>query len=489
MQSKENRVLWKEEVDQLLKQLKITPGYGLKAMTQLRIHSHGEEKALFEKLDTIEDLIRILSTHAYVEKQIYEFFRTLPDIHQELEDLLLGYVPTYESCLKLKLFLLQHGVLELKAPVLFHEKVFPVSRFLHRTMCLHILDPGCQGLPTFYLDGSFSLTLMELRSQKRKLDQHMKGASEEELPCLLELRQKIVDKEVLEEDRTLQQIAKALYPFASEWYEYILLLSDFELSFAKACMAIQRNMVRPQLSKTGSMSWSGLRHPLVEEYLLKKKQQYIPVDVECEPGTTVITGANMSGKSVTMRAIFINCFLFQAGFFVFASGANLPLFEQLTFLEEARHDAEQGISSFASEVMQLQHHIDLYKDRFVLLGLDEFARSTNPDEGTALVQAVTSYFNQLRGFTIIATHYDDVAEEAKRHYRVRGFSHVDEQVTQELALSNEPLLKLQKYMDYRLDLVLSKEQIPKEARLICRTFRLEPEILSYMEKKITKENM
>ncbi|MPM77115.1 Endonuclease MutS2 [bioreactor metagenome] len=197
----------------------------------------------------------------------------------------------------------------------------------------------------------------------------------------------------------------------------------------------------------------------------------------------------MSGKSVTMRAIFINCFLFQAGFFVFASGANLPLFEQLTFLEEARHDAEQGISSFASEVMQLQHHIDLYKDRFVLLGLDEFARSTNPDEGTALVQAVTSYFNQLRGFTIIATHYDDVAEEAKRHYRVRGFSHVDEQVTQELALSNEPLLKLQKYMDYRLDLVLSKEQIPKEARLICRTFRLEPEILSYMEKKITKENM
>ncbi len=90
---------------------------------------------------------------------------------------------------------------------------------------------------------------------------------------------------------------------------------------------------------------------------------------------------------------------------------------------------------------------------------------------------------------MIATHYDDVAAEAGAHYQVIGFSQLStEQFRQAYEQGRNSLQVLQDYMDYRLEPASDLQRVPQEARLICKAFRLESDIMNFMENKITKRN-
>jgi DNA mismatch repair ATPase MutS len=65
------------------------------------------------------------------------------------------------------------------------------------------------------------------------------------------------------------------------------------------------------------------------------------------------------------------------------------------------------------------------EEGFSFIMLDEFARGTNPDEGAAIVQAVTAYLNEKNAVTVLATHYDNVAQRGSAHYQVIGLKDLD----------------------------------------------------------------
>ena len=51
-------------------------------------------------------------------------------------------------------------------------------------------------------------------------------------------------------------------------------------------------------------------------------------------GVTVLTGANMGGKSVALRTIFLNLYLAQCGFYPYGEKVCFPVFDYMTFIAE-----------------------------------------------------------------------------------------------------------------------------------------------------------
>ena len=146
----------------------------------------------------------------------------------------------------------------------------------------------------------------------------------------------------------------------------------------------------------------------------------MPVSIRLEQGATVITGANMGGKSVAMKTVALNVLLLQAGFLVCAKKARMPLFWSVKMLFDDLQSIQSGLSGFGSGDRPVPEGTGGGGAGLPLFLLDEFARGTNPDEGAVIVQAVTKYLNEVNAISLLTTHYDKVAENARAHYQIIG---------------------------------------------------------------------
>ena len=224
-------------------------------------------------------------------------------------------------------------------------------------------------------------------------------------------------------------------------------------------------------------------NPEIVDLLDEQGRRFVPVSIALERGATVITGANMGGKSVAMKTVALNALLFQAGFLVCAKEARMPLFHSVKMLFDDLQSIQSGLSGFGSEIVEFQKTLRQVKEGYSLFLLDEFARGTNPDEGAIIVQAVTKYLNDINAISVLTTHYDKVAEFARLHYQIIGLRDIDpEQIKKEMAATTESgVAVIARHMNYGLYRVVGKESCPRDALNICRMLSLEPEILKKIE--------
>ena len=145
--------------------------------------------------------------------------------------------------------------------------------------------------------------------------------------------------------------------------------------------------------------------------------------------------------------------------------AQVCLFDEIVWLGIGTDDDEPGglLSSFAREVVRLRDVLaDNVRPRLILL--DEFARTTTPREGRALLIAVIERLQAERACGLAATHLSGVAEAAHvRHYAVRGLRGIPERpAINNLAAALETLAAS---MDYTLEEVTGER--PREADAIA----------------------
>ncbi|MFR5386449.1 MAG: MutS-related protein [Oscillospiraceae bacterium] len=204
-------------------------------------------------------------------------------------------------------------------------------------------------------------------------------------------------------------------------------------------------------------------NPELCDLLEQKGRSFVPVSIRLEQGATVITGANMGGKSVVMKTVALNVLLLQAGFLVCAKKARMPLFYSVKMLFDDLQSIQSGLSGFGSEIVQFQKALEEVEQGYSLFLLDEFARGTNPYEGAVIVQAVTKYLNEVKAISLLTTHYDKVAENARLHYQIIGRRDVDpEQIRQELAATGDDGIQvIARHMNYGLYLVEGKSDCPQ----------------------------
>jgi DNA mismatch repair protein MutS2 len=159
--------------------------------------------------------------------------------------------------------------------------------------------------------------------------------------------------------------------------------------------------------------------PLAAELELEGRA-FTPVELELHD-VAVLTGPNMGGKSVCLKTCGFIALCAAFGLPVPAQRARVGLFDEIAWLGIGGAQEQGGLlSSFAQEVVRLRTLLERGAPRLFVL-IDEFARTTTPHEGKALLVALLARLRERGACGLAATHLAGVAGQAQaRHFAVRG---------------------------------------------------------------------
>lgn len=354
---------------------------------------------------------------------------------------------------------------------------------------IKLLDPEGKNISTFYIYEGYSETLKKIRAEKRKLeDLIIKEANAENIKLLKEKR---LDTVILEEEEELKirkQLTKGLSAFVIYINDNINSIGKLDFLMAKAKLAIKYGGVKPEITNSMEILLKDISNPEVLELLKRKNKSFTPLNIELKKGTTVITGANMGGKSIALKTIVLNLLLGQCGFYVFAKEACFPILNFIYFISDDMQSVSQGLSTFGAEIVKLKEVIAHFKRESGFIALDEFARGTNPKEGYYLAKSLCKYLNIQHSISLISTHYDGVAKEATTHYQVIGLKNVDfNLIKAKIDLNKMKSMDIiQEHMEYRLEKVSVEDEVPKDALNISMLLGLQDDLVDIAKEYYNK---
>jgi DNA mismatch repair protein MutS len=163
------------------------------------------------------------------------------------------------------------------------------------------------------------------------------------------------------------------------------------------------------------------RHPVLEA----GPASFTPNDLRLDPAgcqIMILTGPNMSGKSVFMRQAALLVILAQIGAFVPARSARIGLVDRILTRVGAQDNLARGQSTFLVEMVETASILNHATPRSLIL-LDEVGRGTSTFDGLAIAWAVTEELHD-RGqgaLVVFATHYHELTALADKLPRVHNF--------------------------------------------------------------------
>ena len=457
--------------------------FGIEKIRRLRFYSPEERDELETELYNVEQAAKAAEELKGVYDKMCMLFCQMKEIRGTLRRIQNGECPDHVELFELKNYLQR---LETLIPLL--QQVDEVAHlkevaFNDPTAALAVLDPERTRSRGFYIPDSATPRLREIRQAKKQVEEQLYHAlTEAEKDDLRTKRTRICAEEDSEEMKVRKTMGAQLAPMANALLADADTVGRLDFIIQKARFAVRYGGVRPEITN-GELELVDMINPELVDLLQEKGRAFVPVSIQLNRGATVITGANMGGKSVAMKTVALNALLLQAGFLVCAKSARMPLFHSVNMLFDDLQSIQSGLSGFGSEIVQFQKALAEVEEGYSLFLLDEFARGTNPDEGAVIVQAVTRYLNKVNAISLLTTHYDKVAENADAHYQIIGLRDVDpQQIRRELAVTGDDGIQvIARHMNYGLYRVEGRSDCPRDALNICRMLSLKQEILSEIE--------
>src|ERR1700704_6232597 len=186
---------------------------------------------------------------------------------------------------------------------------------------------------------------------------------------------------------------------------------DVLSTFAK--LAADRGYTRPEFSSSGELLIVAGRHPVIEELLRQRGERFVPNDLYLEPRTQqllLITGPNMGGKSTYLRQAALIALMAQAGSFVPAHQAKMPIVDRIFTRIGASDNLARGRSTFLVEMSEVAAILNHATPASLVL-LDEVGRGTSTFDGLSIAWAVVEHLQRhTRARTLFATHYHELTE-------------------------------------------------------------------------------
>ncbi|MGB9679758.1 MAG: MutS-related protein [Thermoanaerobacteraceae bacterium] len=346
---------------------------------------------------------------------------------------------------------------------------------------VELLDPENKRMPTFHIYEAYSFNLKQIREKKRHIEKEIFAVTDPE--TLEKLKLERLDIVIMEEEEELKikkEISEKLSFEAEKIEKNIKMIGRLDFLIAKAKLAVEYNCSKPIISEVNEIKIKNMFNPEVFEILKLHNKKFTPVSLEIKSGTTIITGANMGGKTVALKTLVLNLLTGTMGFFVFAEKAEFPIFDFIYFVSDDLQSVLKGLSSFGAEIIKLKEILLDVKTNTGLIVLDEFAKGTNPKEGFFLVKAVSGYLNRFSSVTVISTHYDGIVSDEMIHYQVIGLKHANfEEIKRKINLKKSNSIEIiQEYMDYNLEKITSNHEVPKDALNISMLLGLDEDIIN-----------
>lgn len=157
-----------------------------------------------------------------------------------------------------------------------------------------------------------------------------------------------------------------------------------------------------QSLNSGKLALKQSRHPVLDRIM--KYKPFIPNDIYAAQDTSrmnIITGVNMSGKSVYLRQIALLAIMAQTGCFIPAEFARMPIYRALYARISNDPDDDMLKSSFTAEMTEIAyilHHVkepcpsdcnsSIWSE---LIIIDELGRASSVADGLAVSLAITDW--------------------------------------------------------------------------------------------------
>lgn len=517
----------------ILSNIKTLTPYGKTYKDQLRPYLPGEEESLVRELDKIDSVMKHVRDS--------EFKKDIKGILVHIKDLRTSVRRTIEGSVlnEVELFELKNFVFFLRDLEKIIKK-YKLDQFedieIKRIEKLEkLLDPEDTKIWTFYIYDVYSDELKRIREQKRQTEKKIKIEKKalkvkikEELQLDLrpdgtlviskedadnlqivekhpnlsyisetymnvkftikpteeisELDRKLVhlkEREELEEFKIREKLSGEIANCRKALFRNMASIGKLDLILGKAQYAVDINGVRPEISENHHIYIESGRHPKVEEFLRKKGLEFTPITIELDKGVTCITGANMGGKTISLKLVGLLASMAQYGLFVPAKKMSLGLSNFVSTSIGDMQSTDKGLSTFGGEIKLVQEAI-MKADKKGIILVDELARGTNPEEGYAISKAVVKDLKDKDSITLVTTHYDNIANlEGVLHLQVVGLSKIDFDVLDsELKdVDADKMDIINRFMDYRLKVVERTSEVPRDAINIARLMGLEEKII------------
>ncbi|MCL4231774.1 MAG: DNA mismatch repair protein MutS [Dehalococcoidia bacterium] len=199
-------------------------------------------------------------------------------------------------------------------------------------------------------------------------------------------------------------------------------VATIDLALALGEVAAAHAYTRPAFNEGERLRIVDGRHPVVE--LALGPGRFVPndclLDDDCQ--VLILTGPNMSGKSTFLRQVALIALMAQAGSFVPAAKAELPLFDRIFTRIGAQDDLAAGQSTFMVEMVETAQILHQATPQSLVV-LDEVGRGTSTFDGMAIARAVLEFLHNRReaaARTLFATHYHELTALAGILPRVRN---------------------------------------------------------------------
>jgi DNA mismatch repair protein MutS len=200
-------------------------------------------------------------------------------------------------------------------------------------------------------------------------------------------------------------------------------LARLDVLSSLADTAAACNYTKPMMHGGDELAAVDVRHPVVERHVA---EAFVPNDVTLDAATRqliVLTGPNMGGKSTYLRQTALLSLLAQAGSFVPARSAKLPIVDRIFARVGASDNIARGQSTFMVEMQETANILHSATSRSLLI-LDEIGRGTSTFDGLSLAWAVAEHLasgSRARPKTIFATHYHELTDLADALPNVANF--------------------------------------------------------------------
>jgi len=255
------------------------------------------------------------------------------------------------------------------------------------------------------------------------------------------------------------------------------LAGELDLLVGRALVAQRYACCVPEVVNDATLGFESARYlPLAAE-LADRGLAYTPISLTLD-GAAILTGPNMGGKTAALRTAGFIVACVALGLPVPAAAARVPLISEIVWLGLGLGTAaeREGLSAFGAEVVALRGFLDARTPRPLVLA-DEFARTTSPLEGRALLVALLQTLAERHTLALATTHFDGVAEGAGvAHFALGGLRDIG--IGHGKLDLRAALARIAHAMDYRLARVESNAPAHSDALALAQALGLDETLVA-----------
>ncbi|MCB5250493.1 MAG: endonuclease MutS2 [Candidatus Cloacimonadales bacterium] len=206
--------------------------------------------------------------------------------------------------------------------------------------------------------------------------------------------------------RIFTKYSQEIFEVKKQIYINSKILSQLDSEFAIARFSNKIMANPPLFVDLPIIELTKARHPLlIVQYNDIKK--VIPFDLKLgkEKKLMLISGPNTGGKTVTLKTIGLLTLMAHSGLPIPAdSNSQIGKFDKVYADIGDNQSIESYLSSFSAHIKNIAEMLEKGDENTLIL-IDEIGAATDPEQGSALAQAVLEKFVQKGVTGIITTHY------------------------------------------------------------------------------------